>query len=99
MAMLGGRTLGGINPQDAWQQMQATSNEPTLLARLSATSPPGGGGSWQLSPDQFDRNREHSEDEMRGWQSGAEEQRGQRRARARRGPYRGRTPRQIPRRA
>jgi hypothetical protein len=34
LAMLGGRTLGGINPQDAWRQMQATSNEPTLLSSL-----------------------------------------------------------------
>jgi hypothetical protein len=69
--------------------------------RLSGgTEPPGANrGGWQITPDQRDRNAEHSEDQMRGWQSGSEEQRAQRRARRKRLPYGGTLPRERPRRA
>jgi hypothetical protein len=90
LAMLGGRTLGGYNPQDVTRSLQslASAYPNTVLGRLSGVGSPGTGADWELTPDQHDRNQQHSEDQMRGWQSGAEEQRAQRRARNRRLPAR-----------
>lgn len=65
LAMLAGRTFSGFNPMDAQRNMQAASNGPSLLSSLSGVSPPGGGGSWQLTPDQSDRNSEWS---RRDWE-------------------------------
>jgi hypothetical protein len=87
-AMMRGMTFGGQHPMNASRALQSG---PTLLSLLSSggsQTPGTPGGAYQLTPDQHDRNREHSEDEMRGWQSGSEERRAAGRARNRRLPAR-----------
>lgn len=76
MAMLAGSTLYGVNPADVQRNMQAamkaSPDQTSLLSRLATgyasghnVTPGGtpGPGDWVITPDQRDRNGEHSQRE------------------------------------